>query len=381
MIASVAVSIAIGAAGAVVGFTAGPVVDAWLWLLVGFLIFAGIGQGMLAWAAAFRTANVRWVPAVNRLAHSAIVYGLVSYGVLVALMLGARAFVPWIAHPMPEKQAWLNLPFMQARLLGSMGLLLVLNYVMVRMGLCADAKVASGGEVSRKDHYRLNAVSIAAVLAYVIAFTLVAWDLIMSLNPHWISTMFAPYFFVTSMYTGMAMLIILASATRHRLGAERYLHPQQFQDMGNLMLGFGLFSMGLFFAQYLTIWYGNLPLETDFIILRYFKSDWAPLAWVSFGLGYGLPFVILQSRWLKRTPALVAPVALLGLIGVALERYVLVVPSILPEKVAMAPAPGLVLVGFAGAFALCVTLFLRHYAPVSAADEALPEPEPLEVTT
>jgi len=83
--------------------------------------------------------------------------------------------------------------------------------------------------------------------------------------------------------------------------------------------------MGLFFAQYLTIWYENLPDETPFIIMRYGigKSPWGWMGWAAFIIGYAIPFIVLQSRKVKQTPRLVAPIAIVILLGVSLERYVL----------------------------------------------------------
>lgn len=375
--------VVLGLVGAIYAFAAGPALDAWAWLLLSFLTVSSIAQGMLGWAAIFRTANARWTPVINRLGHSVAPFMVVSYLVLIALVVGAEAFLPWVKHPIKEKAAWLNLPFLRARLLVGVGLLFVLNYLLVRWSLDADARAERGEEISRQDHYRLNAVAIASVIVYTLAFTLVSWDLIMSLDPHWISTMFAPYFFMTNLYAAMGVLIVLSALLRSRLGVEKWLGAQQFQDMGNLMLGFSLFSMGLFFAQYLTIWYGNLPIETPFLILRYLKgtptAHWPVLAWTVFIVAYMIPFIVLQPRPVKRNPRFVAPIAALGVVGVVVERYVLVVPSLQPANMWLAAAPGLMLLGFAGLLVLVMLAFLRRYGAVSAADEALPAPEMLEV--
>lgn len=373
-----AAAIAIGCAGLAAGFAFGPNLDAWLWLVIGFLVFGGVAQGLLVWAAVFRIAQTRWTPVINRLGHSAVGFLPVSLVTLAALLTGARDYMPWVSTPVPEKQAWLNVPFLTARQLALAGLLSVLSFVMVRWSLAADAKASRSETLAERDHYRLTAISISVAITYAVAFTIVSYDFIMSLDATWISTMLGPYYFVTNLYVSLGALIILAAVARRTPGVEHGTRPQQFQDLGNLMLAFSLFGMGLFFAQYLTTWYANLPWETRFLILRYYRGEWPALGWTAFAAGYAIPFALLQSRKVKRTPALAAPVAALAILGVALERYVLVVPSLKPEDLTLAPLPGLVMVAFAGALILAIAVFRRRYSPVSAADEALGHQEPLE---
>lgn len=372
-----AAAIAIGCAGLAAGFAFGPRLDAWLWLVIGFLVFGGIAQGLLVWAAVFRTAQARWTAVVNRLGHSAVGFLPVSLVTLAALLAGAREYIPWITEPISEKQAWLNAGFLTARQLVLAVLLSVLSFFMVRRSLAADAKASRGETITQRDHYNLTAISISVAITYAVAFTIVSYDFVMSLDPTWMSTMFGPYYFVTNLYVSLGALIIMAAVARRSPGVERHTQPQQFQDLGNLMLAFSLFGMGLFFAQYLTTWYANLPWETGFLILRYYRGEWPALGWTAFAVGYAIPFALLQSRKVKRTPALAAPVASIAILGVALERYVLVVPSLKPDDLALAPPPGLVMLAFSGALISAIGMFRRKYPSVSAADEALGRHEPL----
>ena len=356
--------VVIGIIGLAAGFITSPT-DTWLWLLVGFVFFTGVANGILIWAAAFRVAQTTWTRSVNRLGHSAIAFTPILFLALIVLLAGAKSWAPWIEHPVPVKAAWLNLPFMVIRDIVSLLALWALCFFMVRWSLISDSKKS----LTERDHYRLTAISIAAVMFYTIAGSIIAYDFIMSLSPEWYSTVFAPYIWVTNLYLGLAVMVLMAAMLRRRLGAE--LETTQFQNIGNLLLGFSLFSLGLFFAQYLTIWYENLPSETGFLIVRYFHGQWPWLGWTALILGYGIPFVLLQIRPLKRDPRLLSPVAILIVLGVTLERYVLIVPSIKPDKLLLYPVPGLVILAFLGGFVLTVTAFLGRYSPVSKADAAL----------
>ena len=364
-IASLA-GIVMGLVGLAITFVIKPA-DAWAWLVVNFVYFVGITNGVLAWAVVFRTTQTRWTPAIGRLAQSCLAYAPVTAVVLIVLLAGARSYLPWVAHPVPAKAAWLNVPFMSVRDIVALALFWGICFLLTRWSLAADAK----RETSQREHYRMNVAAAAGVIVYAATSTIISWDFIMSLSPKWTSTVFGPYFFCTNIYAGAAVLILLSAALRKPLGVEKYIGPQQFQDLGNLMLGFCLFTMGLFYAQYLTIWYENLPEETEFLIVRYLHGEFPYLGWAAFIIGYALPFILLQSKHLKRHPKMLAPVCVMALLGVALERYVLVVPSLDEHALLLYPAGILISLGFLGAFLLCITLFLRKYRPVSSADVEL----------
>ncbi|MDO8683398.1 MAG: hypothetical protein Q7N50_07955 [Armatimonadota bacterium] len=374
------IMLVIGVAGLAIGFTTGQMVEAWLWLNILFVVFLGIAQAMIVWAAVFRVAQARWTPAVNRIGHSVIGFMPIMYIVLIILVVGIKEFAPWATHPVTGKAEWLNVPFMAARNLIGVAVLFLLDYLMVRFSLLADAKVRRGEDVTDDDQHRLNVISLIVIFAYAAVGSVIAYDFIMALSPEWVSTMFAPYFWISNLYAAMGVMIILSGALRKSLRMEQYLGKSQFQDMGNLMLAFGFFSMGLFFAQYLTIWYGNLPWETRFLIVRYYKGPWPYLGWTAFILQYIIPFVLLQSRIIKRNPKFSIPVAVIALIGFILERYVLIVPSLAPGSLLISPVSAIGFLAFLGAFVLVIAVFFSRYSPISAAQAALPELEPLEVS-
>lgn len=374
------VLVAAGTAGLAIGFALAPL-QTWLWLIVDFCIFTGIANAVVMWAVAFRIAQARWTSAINRLCHSAIFCVPISAVTLLALVSGVSIYAPWAGDATFGKSAWLNVWAFIGREMAGLAVLWVLLLLFVRWTLQADARTARGEPVTDSQHYRLNSIALACAMVYSLVSTIVAFDFIMSLSPRWISATFAPYYISTNLYTALAVIVLLSSAFRKPLGVEKHIGPQQFKDLGNLMLGFSLFSMGLFYAQYLTIWYENLPDETFFLIVRYLKGPWPPVGWASFIIAYGAPFVVLQSRYIKMRPPLLSGVAVLALLGFALERYLMVVPSIFPRNL-MLFAPGVLgLPAFAAVFILCTAAFLGRYPAVSTADEALREIETREEVT
>lgn len=360
------VGIVLGAIGIALAF-AQSARQGWLWLIVNFVLFWGLASGMLSWAAAFRTAQATWTSAVNRLAQSAFAFTPVLAGILVALLAGVAGYAPWI-HDAMGKGAWLNVRAFVIREVIAALLFWIPCWMMVRLSLRMDAIDVESGDRNSK---RLNKIAVIATAAYAVTATIIAWDFVMGLSPIWISTMFSVYYFSTSMYLAMAVIAIMAAILRKPLGVEDRFKPGQFHDMGNLLLAFALFNMGLFYAQYVTIWYENLPEEVKFLILRYDKGAWQGPSWAAFLIGYAIPFLLLQSRMIKLNPKLLSAVAALIVLGVSLERYILVVPSLEPARLMIAPAGILSVLGCAAVFVLSVSAFLARYSPVSKADEVL----------
>ncbi len=364
-IAACIMAIAIGAAGMVVAFFTNAR-QGWLWLVVDFVLFWGVLAGMLLWAAVFRTAQATWTSVINRIGHGAIYCVVWLLALLIALLVGLPAYAPWAKEPVRGLQIWLNpLAFIIRQVVVAL-LFYIPCFLLVRWSLAADIQQIT----DRKAHH-INVAAVVAVFMYCVTATFIAWDFIMSLSPKWVSTMFSAYYFCTNAYAGVAALALFAAAFRRPLGLIDRLKPQIFYDLGNLMLGFSLFNMGLFFAQYVTIWYENLPNEVPFIILRYVKGDWPPISWTSFMLGYAIPFLLLQSRMIKLRSKLLSVVAVIILIGVGIERYILVAPSVEPQTLFIAPAGALSVLGFTGLTLLSVGWFMGRYSSSSAADEAL----------
>jgi hypothetical protein len=167
------------------------------------------------------------------------------------------------------------------------------------------------------------------------------------------------------LYIGLAVLAIVAAVTRHHLGLQTILTPDQFHDLGKLIFGFCILWTYLFWSQYLPIWYGNIPEETGFVLLRTREQPWMTVSWTVLTLNFLIPFPVLLSQRVKRIPAALAVVCMLIVVGMWLERYILVVPSLWQE---MTLPLGLIelciLAGFFAGYTLVFLAFVREFFPV-----------------
>jgi hypothetical protein len=359
----------LGGAGSLAGLFLGGE-EFWWMLLVNFLFWGGIAQGMIIWAAILRAAQATWAAGVNRVARSAVHFLPVSLVLFALLFAGREHWLTWLHHPVPAKAKWLNEGFFFARNAAALLVLTGLSYWYVLAYRRLEPR--EGEEPSDHAAAVVNRLAIGLILAYVVVYTLLAFDLVMSLEPHWYSTLFGAYYFVGNQYAAMAAIIIVATLAGRAAGLEKHLDSHRFSDMGNLMMGFGILFSGFVFAQWLTIWYGNIPEEATYLHHRLYLFPWravgiAILVILMFG-----PFLLLQSRAAKSTPGRLVWIAAMVFAGLWLERWMLVVPALAPGRLAgLGPLCWSIPIFCAGSLALAIISSLRQGPRVSGLDLAL----------
>jgi hypothetical protein len=166
------------------------------------------------------------------------------------------------------------------------------------------------------------------VIVYTLVYSLVAFDFIMSLEPHWYSTLFGVYYFTTNLYMGLAGITVFVIVLSYVFDLEGYIGESHFHDLGKLIFAFCLIALDFFWSQYLVIWFGNIPEETSFLTVRINEPTWLPYTMAVLVSCFVLPFLVLLGRGMKTSRGLLLPVAALVVGSVWLERFVLVVPSL-----------------------------------------------------
>ena len=309
---------------------------AWQAYLVNWLFWSGLALSGLTFSAILWVTKAEWAGPLQPLAEALAAFLPISFFLLLVLFLGSEHLFSWIHDPVPAKQAWLNTPFLMLRALLGCLLLYGCGFALLRASLrargtpprvlalfVARKNMANGA----RRQWRLATLASVFILLYALVFSLLAFDLVMSLEPHWISTLFGAYFCIGNLYAGLSLLAILAVLMR----APVLFSVERRHDLGKLIFGFCVLWTYLFWCQYLPIWYGNLPEETGFLAVRLFDEPWSAVSCVVLLLNFLLPFPILLLQSVKRAPATLACVSALILVGMWLERYILVVPSIWQE--------------------------------------------------
>jgi hypothetical protein len=366
---------ALGAGTFAVGIGGSEPLRAWQAYLVNFVFWTGLAAGGVLFSAILTITHAHWGRSLKRLAEAPGLFLVVALPLLAGLYPARNLLFSWIAEPLPEKAAWLNAPFLFLRDGGGLLLLTAVAAALLIISVRRDRQLlAVGGrgyDPVREQGREGQAVVFANIygILYFLILSLLAFDLIMSLEPHWHSTLFGAYYLVGSFFTALAALFILAILAVRRLGLAEYITPVHFGKLGKLLLGFCLMTGDFFYTQFLVIWYGNLPEETGFIIERIRFAPWRSLSLtVLFGC-FILPFVILLSSRVKlKLPAMLALCTMI-LAGMWLERFLLVAPSLWPgTELPIGFTEVAITAGYFGIMALCVLFFLGRFPLLPVAD-------------
>jgi hypothetical protein len=394
------VLIALGAIAFFVGLSSDPG-TAWRAFHVNFLYYGTTAMGALCLGCALVIIDARWSGPIRHVAEAFGSWAPISFVLFVAGNFFGREYIHtnWLHGAPPGKQGWLTF----GRVYTSDAIVLAVSTVLAIVYLRTSFRPALAGAAERAprakgmfqswtanwrgdeaewkaSRARLAVLAPIICLWYAFAHTLVAYDQVMSLNPTWQSTIFGWYFLWGGFLNGVcatALTCVLLRATAPDWRIE--ITSNRMHDLGKMIFAFSIFWMYLFFAQYIVIWYGNLPEETQFFQSRlgpqFLQDSWKLIDWKLLDLPYVklclvawtgcwvTPFWVLLGERPKRTPLILGGVALASLLGFWLERNALVWPSLVPENGASWAGPiqfGVAL-GFLGAFVLNFLLFARVF--------------------
>ncbi len=216
------------------------------------------------------------------------------------LLFGMKFLYQW-ANPaavsgdalLQEKAPFLNAPFWIVRAILYFAVWTAMARLLVRWSAMHDAS-ADPALVNR-----MHRLSAGGLVLYAVTMTLASVDWVMSLEPHWFSTMFGFLFLAGQGLIGLSLAIIVAARLSTRPPMNAVYNPGHFHDLGKLLFAFTMFWAYLSFSQYLIIWSANLPEEIPYYIHR-MNRGWQWLGMALVFLHFALPFLILLSRQVKR---------------------------------------------------------------------------------
>jgi hypothetical protein len=356
---------------------------AWQAYYINWLFITSIAQGGFMLAVVTSIAKGLWSRPIRRIALAHVAFLPIAFLLVLPILIwGAPHIWPWIEHPLYNgKEVWLNRPFMTTRTIFGLavlfGLSLSFAYTALRpdMGLLRDRVPPRlhgfygrftrnwRGQEAEEVHAwrRLGVLGPVMALTYALVMGVLAWDFVMSLEPHWFSTLIGPYFFMGAILGGVMTTALIAITLRDRLGLHSYITPATLHDLGKLAFGFTIFWGYMFFSQYIVIWYGLLPWEQEFVIHR-LVPPFGIIAKIVGVCLFVIPFFGLMGVTPKRTPAVFATFAVISLFGLWLERYLIVYPSLYigTQELPLLWQEPLILLFFAGLYLAAVAFFLTR---------------------
>lgn len=298
-------------------------------LLVGFYVVGvGLAAGLLV--ALSYISNAGWLTAIRRVPE-AIASNVYTGGLwMIMLLAGVHSLYEW-SHAdavaadelLKKKEFWLNVPFFSVRTVVYVALWSLCTFLLVRTSRQQDEM----GDVG----LTLRNRSIAAVFTVVFALTfwIASMDWIMSLEPHWYSTIFGIYNFSGTFTAGIAAVTIAVIVLGRRGYLREFVRDDHLHDLGKLLFAFSTFWMYIWFSQYLLIWYANIPEETIYFIKRE-EAGWGTFTVLVLLFNWVIPFIVLMSRSAKRNEGILLRTSIVILVGHWIDLFWMIFPTFMP---------------------------------------------------
>ena len=306
----------------------------WAALYVAALFFMLISLGVLAFYAINRAAQAGWAPILIRVMEGITGYlpvgALIFFVLLVLSGLHLNHLFIWmdpqvVAHDtvIQGKTAYLNVPFFLIRtaiyLLGWIG------YRQITRRLSKAQDQAS----DNRPFVKAFKWSAGFLVFFLVTESMMSWDWIMGLDPHWFSTLFGWYVF-SSFITASIAALILVTITLKGQGYLEHVNDSHLHDLAKYLFGFSIFWAYLWFSQYMLYWYSNIPEEVTYFITR--LNDFEPVVLGMLAINFLLPLLILVDSDIKRKPWVIGIMSVVILAGHYLDFYNMIMPATVGDQ-------------------------------------------------
>jgi len=333
-------------------------------LLLNNFYFLSLGLMGLFFVTVHAIAESGWHTSVSRIGEAMASYILPgSILLFLFFVLGGLHYVYEWTHTehldalLLKKTPYLNEPFFYVRLVVILSVWSVLAYFIRKTSLRIDVD----GDL--KYFNRLRTLSAVFIVFYALSSVVSAWDWLMSIDAHWFSTLYGWYIFSGVLASGTALIIIILYILK-RMGYMAHVNKEHIHDLGKYLFGFSIFWAYLWFAQYMLIWYANIPEETVYFYVRH--KNYETILYLTLILNFVVPFLFLMARKQKRIYTFLFPVSIVVFTGQWLNLYLAIMPGAVgPEESGIGILEIGLTIGFVGLFML-VTLWALSKAPLAS---------------
>ena len=319
-------------------------------LYVAAFFFMMIALGVLAFYAIQYASQAGWSPVLYRVME-AITYYLLPGALIVLLIaiIGDKHIFIWmdpevVAHDeiIQGKSSWLNKPWFIVRALIFIGGWSLYRYFSRKFSLAQDND-------SGNKYFKLNfRISAAFLVFFIYTESMMSWDWIMSVDPHWFSTLFGWYLLASMLVSGITVIALITIYLKSK-GHLDVVNDSHLHDLAKFMFGFSVFWTYLWFSQFMLIWYANIPEEVTYYITRI--EDYTIPFFGMIIMNFIFPFLVLINSDYKRIPWFIVMAGIVILIGHYVDVFNMIMPATvidrwyfgLPEFSALALFSGLFL--------------------------------------
>jgi hypothetical protein len=304
--------------------------------LVGWAFCLSIAIGALFFVLINHLTRSRWSVVLRRIPEALIwsfpLLALLSIPILIGMhdlfhWTHAELYDPTDSHFDPVlagKRGYLNTPFFLVRVVIYFVAWSAISYRLYALSVRQDVEGAG------RSNARMRKVSAAGLVITAVTTAFASFDFLMSLDPHWFSTIFGVYFFAASFWVAHAVIALLAILIQRNRGLRGIISPERYHDLGKMMFGFTVFWAYIAFSQYMLIWYGNLPEETVWYRHR-LEHGWEVHSAALLVAHFIIPFWVLLPRGAKRTVPVMAVMGVWFLVMNWFDLHWIAMPVLHPE--------------------------------------------------
>ena len=306
----------------------------WAALYVAAFFFFMISLGTLAFYAINRAAQVGWSPILFRVMEGITAYmlpgGLIVIFILFLSGLHLNHLFIWmdpevVAHDkiIAAKKGYLNVPFVLAR-----GLFFLAGWSLYRY-FSRKFSLAQDLAKDNRNHKKNFRISAGFLVFYIVTESIMSWDWIMSIDPHWFSTLFGWYVFASMFVSGISTIALITIYLKSK-GYLKEVNDSHIHDLGKFMFGVSVFWTYLWFSQFMLIWYSNIPEEVTYFITR--MEDYKLPFFGMVVMNFIFPFLMLMNSDYKRMNAFIVTTGIVIILGHYIDVFNMIMPSAVGDQ-------------------------------------------------
>jgi len=300
-------------------------------LYVAAFFFMMIALGVLAFYAIQYASQAGWSPVLYRVME-AITYYLLPGALIVLLIaiIGDKHIFIWmdpevVAHDelIQGKSSWLNKPWFIIRALIFIGGWSLYRYFSRKFSLAQDNDTGN-------KYFKLNfRISAAFLVFFIYTESMMSWDWIMSVDPHWFSTLFGWYLLASMLVSGITVIALITIYLKSK-GHLDEVNDSHLHDLAKFMFGFSVFWTYLWFSQFMLIWYANIPEEVTYYITRI--EDYTIPFFGMIIMNFIFPFLVLINSDYKRIPWFIVMAGIVILVGHYVDVFNMIMPATVVDR-------------------------------------------------
>ncbi|HIG89930.1 MAG: quinol:cytochrome C oxidoreductase [Flavobacteriaceae bacterium] len=300
-------------------------------LYVAAFFFMMISLGALAFYAIQYASQSGWSPVLFRIMQAITYYLLPGALIVLAIAFFAdKHLFIWmdpdvVAHDklLQAKAGWLNKTAFLIRGLIFIGGWSLYRYFSRKFSLAQD--LAN----DNKNFKRNFQISAGFLVFYIYTESMMSWDWVMSVDPHWFSTLFGWYVFASMIVSGITTIALMTIYLKSK-GYIKFVNDSHLHDLAKYMFGFSVFWAYLWFSQFMLIWYANIPEEVTYFVTRI--EDYTIPFFTMFALNFIFPFLVLMNSDYKRIPWFIVMAGMIILVGHYMDVYNMIMPATVGDR-------------------------------------------------